>query len=154
MIVGISSETDHLFEHAVIHQLFNNGMDLFHIRKYDYSDQQIIDYIGKINEVFRNRLVLHSHHHLAKGLKIQRLHINERLRETRQGYRAKESLLTALNKRQNHSVALMALGGIHQENYASVKTNGADGAGLLGSIWQHPQPINMIQKCKEIDSLY
>lgn len=195
MILGISPEFEAKNEHAAIHQLLDGGMDLFHIRKYHYSDEMLKTYIEKIDENLRGRLVLHSHFHLAKELGIKRLHCNEKIRRTdlsfstdgfafstsvhsitdfnqltdewkyaflspvfpsisKKGYGTMQSVFGELGQRENHTVALIALGGIHSENYKNVRMQGADGAALLGSIWQCPQPLNILKKCKEIDRLF
>ncbi|HIX55511.1 MAG TPA: thiamine phosphate synthase [Candidatus Sphingobacterium stercoripullorum] len=80
MIIGISSEVEVSNEHTTIHQLLGGGMDLFHIRKYQYSDEMIKAYVGRIDPSFRDRLVLHSHLHLAGNLQIKRIHCNEKNR--------------------------------------------------------------------------
>lgn len=80
MIIGISSEVKVSNEHTTIHQLLGGGMDLFHIRKYQFSDEMIKAYVGRIDPSFRDRLVLHSHLHLAGSLQIKRIHCNEKNR--------------------------------------------------------------------------
>jgi|SRR5690606_7655657 len=195
MTLGISPEFEAKDEHAAIHQLLDGGMDLFHIRKYRYSDEMLKTYVEKIDQGLRNKLVLHSHFHLAKELGIKRLHCNEEMRRTdlcffkddfifstsvhsitdfnqltnqwryaflspvfpsisKKGYGTTRSVFGELGQRENYNVALIALGGIHAENYKNVRMQGADGAALLGSIWQHPQPLNTVKKCKAIDRLF
>lgn len=57
-----------------IHSLFENGLELLHIRKPDYSETQMVSFLTAIGSDFRNRLVLHNHHHVAGTFGINRLH--------------------------------------------------------------------------------
>lgn len=57
-----------------IHSLFENGLELLHIRKPDYSEMEMVSFLTAIGSDFRNHLVLHSHHHLAHSFGINRLH--------------------------------------------------------------------------------
>lgn len=195
MIIGISSEAESRNESATIQQLLCGGMDLFHIRKYHYSDKMLVDFTEKIDLKFRERLVLHSHFHLAEKLQIHRLHINEKLRKTgfeffhsefiystsvhsiedfnqisnkwdyaflspvfpsisKKGYGIDENVFEEIKNRTNTAVKLIGLGGVHQDNYKRLRNQGADGAALLGSIWQNPKPLKTIEKCKQIDRLF
>lgn len=77
MIVVISPEQSVPKESELIHAFIKHGLDYYHVRKYDYSDQEIHDYLAAIDEVYRSRLVLHSHYHLADEYGIGRLHFGE-----------------------------------------------------------------------------
>jgi len=195
VIIGISSETENRNESATIQKLLCGGMDLFHIRKYNYSDKMLVDLTEKIDRKFRDRLVLHSHFHLAKKLQINRLHINEKTRKvgfefahsefiystsvhsiedfnqlssnwkyaflspvfpsiSKKGYGIDKNVFEEIKNRTNAAVRLIGLGGVQQENYKKLRNQGADGAALLGSIWQHPYPLKTIKKCKQIDQLF
>ena len=58
----------------IIRSLFENGLDLLHIRKPDYSETEMVSLLTAIGNDCRNHLVLHSHHHLAYSFGINRLH--------------------------------------------------------------------------------
>lgn len=58
-----------------IHALFEEGMELFHVRKPNYSETEIKDFVTAIGLEYVQKLVLHSHHHLAEDLGINRIHI-------------------------------------------------------------------------------
>lgn len=47
-------------------QMFENGLETFHLRKANFSTKEMIAYLDKIPSKFHNRIVLHSHHNLAK----------------------------------------------------------------------------------------
>jgi len=62
----------------LIHSLFEEGMELFHIRKPEFSEEEMVDFVFSIGLEYRNKLVLHSHHHLAEGFGIKRLHFSKK----------------------------------------------------------------------------
>jgi thiamine-phosphate pyrophosphorylase len=57
-----------------IHSLFENGLELLHVRKPDYSEMEMVSFLTAIGSDFRNQLVLHNHHHIAHSFGINRLH--------------------------------------------------------------------------------
>lgn len=63
-----------------IHALFENGLELLHIRKPDFSETEMKTFVSKIKTAFRHQLVLHSHHQLALELGIDRIHFTEKNR--------------------------------------------------------------------------
>ena len=60
-----------------IHSLFENGLELLHIRKPDFSEQEMKVFLSEIKLEYRNRLVLHSQHFLAEEFGIHRIHFSE-----------------------------------------------------------------------------
>ena len=67
-------------EMQIIHSLFEEGLLLFHIRKPDFSEEEMKMFLSKIGLEFRNRLVLHSQHQLASAFGINRIHFTEKER--------------------------------------------------------------------------
>ena len=63
-----------------IHALFENGMELFHIRKPEFTELEMKAFVSAIGLEFSNQLSLHSHHHLAKEFGIHRIHFTEKTR--------------------------------------------------------------------------
>lgn len=61
-------------ETSIIRSLFENGLELLHIRKPDYSEAEMVLFLTAIGSDFRKQLVLHSHHHLSDSFGISRLH--------------------------------------------------------------------------------
>ncbi len=64
----------------IIHSLFENGLELLHIRKPDFSSTEMRLFLSKINSEYRSQLVLHSHHQLAEEFEINRIHFTEKAR--------------------------------------------------------------------------
>ncbi|MEQ3691486.1 MAG: thiamine phosphate synthase, partial [Flavobacterium sp.] len=73
-MIVISNPTKITNEINIINSLFEEGMELFHIRKPDYSKEEIRFYLSEINSKYFPQLVLHQHHDLAEEFKIERLH--------------------------------------------------------------------------------
>ena len=67
-------------EISTIHSLFENGLELLHIRKPDYSTTEMEAFLAEIKSDFRQQLVLHSHHQLATKFGINRIHFTEKAR--------------------------------------------------------------------------
>lgn len=77
MIVVITPEELVQNETEIINALFQEGLDLLHIRKPFVSSEEMTDFIQKINPEFHHQLVLHSHHNLAEHFNISRFHFRE-----------------------------------------------------------------------------
>lgn len=69
-------------EIKIIHSLFEEGLSFLHIRKPDFSEAEMESLLLKIGLEYYNRLVLHSHHQLAKKLNINQLHFSEKERNS------------------------------------------------------------------------
>ena len=79
-IIVMSDTKDLDEEHQIVNELFENGLEIFHIRKPKYSTQEMRTYIEKINKKYHNRIVIHSHHELCVSLKLKGIHLTERHR--------------------------------------------------------------------------
>ena len=81
-MIIISNPTAIVNEIRIIHALFECGLELFHVRKPDFSAEEIKTFVIAIGLEYRNKLVLHSHHHLAEKLVINRIHYTEKERHS------------------------------------------------------------------------
>ncbi|AZA55912.1 thiamine phosphate synthase [Chryseobacterium shandongense] len=77
MIIVITPEELVQNETEIINALFQEGLDLLHIRKPFIHSDEMRDFIQKIHSEFHHRLVLHSHYDLAESFNISRLHFRE-----------------------------------------------------------------------------
>jgi thiamine-phosphate pyrophosphorylase len=57
----------------IIHSLFENGLELLHVRKPNFSEEEMKAFLSEIKTDFRQQLVLHSHHQLASSFGINRI---------------------------------------------------------------------------------
>lgn len=75
-MIVISNPTAVANEIKLIHSLFEGGMDLFHVRKPNFSEEEMKAFVAAIGLEFRNRLVLHNYHHLTEEFGINRIHFS------------------------------------------------------------------------------
>ena len=59
-LIVISSPTPVPNEHEIINSLFEEGLEIFHVHKPDFSKQEIKDFIQQIPSKYHNRIALHS----------------------------------------------------------------------------------------------
>lgn len=74
-------------ETEIVNQLFDDGLELLHLRKPDYPEQEYHVFIQHIYPQFRSRLVLHQFHSMAKESGINRLHFSEQKRRETTGWK-------------------------------------------------------------------
>ncbi|MFD2942793.1 thiamine phosphate synthase [Flavobacterium notoginsengisoli] len=68
-------------EIKTIHSLLEEGLSLLHIRKPDFSELEMAQFVHQIKLEFRDQLVLHNHHYLAEDFGISRFHFSEKERK-------------------------------------------------------------------------
>ncbi|WP_264552342.1 thiamine phosphate synthase [Flavobacterium sp. N2038] len=68
-------------EISIIDSLFEEGLSLLHIRKPDFSELEMAQFIHQIKLEYRANLVLHHHHDLAEDFGIERFHFSEKERK-------------------------------------------------------------------------
>lgn len=76
-LIVISPSGKHENETEIVTKLFESGLDTFHLRKPKYSTRQLSDYIKKIPRQFHNRIVIHSHHNLARKFNLKGIHLTK-----------------------------------------------------------------------------
>lgn len=73
-MIVITNPTAIANEIYTIQALFENGLDLLHIRKPDFSEIEMQAFVSAIGLEYRRKLVLHQQHQLSEELGIHRLH--------------------------------------------------------------------------------
>jgi thiamine-phosphate pyrophosphorylase len=76
-LIIISSESNTSNEVATAIDLFNAGLQTFHLRKPLWSDEEIEQFLNRIPKEFHNRIVLHFHFHLSNKFGLKGIHLNE-----------------------------------------------------------------------------
>lgn len=61
--------------------LFEEGMNTYHLRKPHYSTKKMKSYLDKIPHEFHNRIIIHSHHKLALKYNLKGIHLTSKHRE-------------------------------------------------------------------------
>lgn len=64
-------------ESSIVTQLFEAGLECFHLRKPKQSTREIKKYIQEIPEHFHSRIVLHTHHKLARKFNLKGIHLTK-----------------------------------------------------------------------------
>ncbi|MDP4268325.1 MAG: thiamine phosphate synthase [Bacteroidota bacterium] len=80
-LIVISPAEDVSDEINIVNNLFDNGLELFHIRKPQYTEYELIRYIEKISPEYLSKVSIHQHHQIVKGYDIRYLHYNETARK-------------------------------------------------------------------------
>lgn len=78
-------------EISIIESLFEEGLSLLHVRKPDFSEIEMAQFIHQIKMKYRDNLVLHNHHDLAEDFGINRIHFSEKDRKHSRDFPAKFS---------------------------------------------------------------
>lgn len=65
-------------ETEVVNTLFANGMQRLHLRKPGASEQEMAEWIGRIDLPFRQRIIVHDHHRLLRTMGLGGIHLNAR----------------------------------------------------------------------------
>lgn len=64
-------------EAIIVTKLFEAGLETFHLRKHKTSTKKTRDLISAIPSHFHNRIVIHSHHNLARYFKLKGIHLTK-----------------------------------------------------------------------------
>ncbi len=84
-------------EADVLNQMFDGGMSLLHLRKYENSKTEIIGLLDKIKPEHYSKIAIHQYHEMAEELGFKRIHFSEtdRIQQTeKQLQRLKEEGFT------------------------------------------------------------
>ena len=73
-LIVISNPVNLNNEHTLLHSLFENGLDYFHLRKPDFTSDEMEKYIQQIPAEYLRKTVIHSHHHLADKYPLKGKH--------------------------------------------------------------------------------
>jgi thiamine-phosphate pyrophosphorylase len=80
MIVLISPEKDIKNEMIILNQLFDAGLEFYHLRKPLKNIQEYSAYLNKIEAKYHNRIVVHEFHELINKYNLKGIHFQEKKR--------------------------------------------------------------------------
>jgi thiamine-phosphate pyrophosphorylase len=80
MIVLISPEEDIKNEMVILNQLFDAGLEFYHLRKPLKNIQEYSAYLNKIEVKYHNRIVVHEFHELINKYNLKGIHFQEKKR--------------------------------------------------------------------------
>lgn len=77
MLIVLTSDQTVEHEIHLIHQLFQEGLEILHIRKPDYLEEDLRQFIQKIDSKCHSKLVIHKHHKLCFEFNLRGIHLKE-----------------------------------------------------------------------------
>ncbi|WP_434035991.1 thiamine phosphate synthase [Formosa sp. 4Alg 33] len=80
MIVLIAPETDLPNEIEILHQLFEAGLQYYHLRKPNKNYEEHVAYLNQIDTEYHNRIVVHYVHELVNVFNLKGIHFQEQKR--------------------------------------------------------------------------
>ena len=161
-LIVISHPTFFPNEHRVIESLFENGLEIFHIHKPNFSEQEIQNYIQQFSEKYHSRIFLHS--------EFPKFHSLKELEECKEkyghaflspifdsiskiGYKSNFDLYELKKKVPSLLVegqrGVIALGGIDEDKIEICRELGFEGVAVLGAIWNNKNPLKKFLRIKE-----
>ncbi len=75
MKIVLSNPTEIENEFRQVNALFEAGLTHFHLRKPDFSTQEMEEYLKNIKPTYLIRVVLHAHHDLIKKYNLKGIHL-------------------------------------------------------------------------------
>ena len=81
MIVLIAPENDVKDEIRILNQLFEVGLERFHLRKPNKDFKQHCAYLDLVDSKYHNRIVVHYHHNLIDSYYLKGIHFQEQQRK-------------------------------------------------------------------------
>lgn len=81
MLVVISNPTAIDDEATIINALFDEGLELLHVRKPDAGVDELRALMETIHSIYHPKIALHQHHKIALDYGIKRLHFTEAKRK-------------------------------------------------------------------------
>lgn len=76
-LIVISASEKRENEAHIITKLFENGLENFHLRKPKMSTRSLKELISEIPSQFHNRIIIHTHHKLARHFKLKGIHLTK-----------------------------------------------------------------------------
>jgi thiamine-phosphate pyrophosphorylase len=80
VIIVIAPEDDLPKEIDLLTQLFEAGLEYFHLRKPYKNYKAHCEYLNQIEEQYHNKIVVHYHHELINEFKLRGIHFQEQNR--------------------------------------------------------------------------
>ncbi|WP_029489828.1 thiamine phosphate synthase [Aquimarina agarivorans] len=80
MLILIAPENDIPNEIEILHQLFQEGLQYYHLRKPTKNYQAHCDYLNQIDKQYHNRIVVHHFHELINEFNLKGIHFPEQKR--------------------------------------------------------------------------
>ena len=80
MLIVLTSEKPLQNEASKINCLFDNGLEVLHLRKPNFGAKGYRDLLKSIDQLFYDRIMIHQHHELCREFHLKGIHIQEQTR--------------------------------------------------------------------------
>jgi thiamine-phosphate pyrophosphorylase len=143
-------------ELEIISSLFENGLEIFHVYKPNFSGKEIENYIKGFPIKYQNRIFLHP--------QFPKFHSLEELENYKEKYDyaflspifdsiSKIGYISNFNlietKETIKGKNIIALGGIDEDKIEIVRELGFRGIAVCGAVWQSQNPLEKFLRIKE-----
>ncbi len=81
MLIVVSNPTPVANEATIINALFDDGLEILHVRKPGADINELRALIEKIQSTYHHQIAIHQHHEIANDYGIKRLHFTETKRK-------------------------------------------------------------------------
>lgn len=159
-IVVISSSQNIPRETELITSLFENGLEIFHVHKPGFSEEELNIYLQTLPEKFRGRIFLH--HQFPKFHSLDELKNYKEKYDyaflspifdsiSKKGYQSKFNNASDLRNAVSEK-NIIALGGIDEDKIEVCRELDFSGIALCGAIWENENPLQKFLKIKSLCS--
>lgn len=73
-LILISNPTNISNEHTLLNTLFDEGLAYFHLRKPNFTQNEMEEYLQQLPSIYLNKVVLHSHNELVEKYNLKGMH--------------------------------------------------------------------------------
>ncbi|MGB0897006.1 MAG: thiamine phosphate synthase [Flavobacteriaceae bacterium] len=80
MLIVIAPEQDILNEIDILNQLFEAGLEYYHLRKPHKNYEEYCVYLNQIDEKYHSKIVVHDYHELVNTYNLKGIHFQEQKR--------------------------------------------------------------------------
>ena len=149
-------------EIEIVNSLFENGLEIFHIHKPNFSQQEIQNYIQQFPEKYQSWIFLHSQFpkfHSLKELEDYKEKYEYAFLSpifdsiSKVGYKSNFDLQELKRKfpllSGEGQGGVIALGGIDESKIETCRQLSFAGVAVLGVIWQSENPLEKFLRIKE-----
>lgn len=78
-LIVISPEKTIQQEQSTLIELFENGLNYFHLRKSEWNRKEMADYLQSIPKSFHPSIILHNHHDLINEFQLKGVHFSRHI---------------------------------------------------------------------------
>lgn len=102
ILTVLSDSSENQEELELINFFFENGLDIYHLRKRNFSRAEMKTFLDGIPKEYHSKIVIHSHYSLALKYKLLGIHISRKKRKSKYA----EWFKTRLYKLQNPNISI------------------------------------------------